>query len=281
MKQRGLALALGGGGVRGLAHIGIVKVLVDAGIRIDYLAGTSFGGIVAIALASGKSIEEMEAEAVRFSHIREMMKLVDLTGHQRGLLHGEKVRKFLSSWLGETLTFEELNIPIVLNAVDLVTGKEITLSTGPVMPALFGTICIPGVFSPVFLDGHWLVDGGVLNNVPVGPARFFNPDVVIGVDVQLNPSLAPHWKSSESKPHLPWSVSTPEFFLDFYRSMMIMIYAQTRHQLEISPPDLLIMPPIDNDITMFTGFSKTAEIIAAGEQAALALLPKIQELVGK
>jgi len=281
MNQRRLALALGGGGVRGLAHIGIVKVLVDAGIRIDYLAGTSFGGIVAIALASGKSIEEMEAEAVRFSHIREMMKLIDLTGHQRGLLHGEKVRKFLSSWLGEDLTFEELKIPVVLNAVDLVTGKEIILCSGPVMPALFGTICVPGVFSPVFLNGHWLVDGGVLNNVPVGQARLFNPDVVIGVDVQLNPALAPHWKSSESKPHLPLSVPTPEFFLDFYRSMMIMISAQTQHQLEISPPDLLILPPIDNDITMFTGFSKIAETIAAGEQAALAVLSKIQEIVGK
>ena len=281
MEQRTLALALGGGGVRGLAHIGVLKVLIDSGIRIDYLAGTSIGGIVAIALASGKSIEEMEAEAIRFTHIREMMKLVDLTGHQRGLLHGEKVRKYLASWFGEDLSFEDLKIPTILNAVDLITGKELTISTGPVMPALFGTICVPGVFSPVFLDGNWLVDGGVLNNLPIIPARLFNPDVLIGVDVQLNPVQSAHWKSSSNKPHLPWLVPAPEFFLDFYRSMLIMISAQTQHQLELNPPDLLISPPIDKDITMFTGFSKAAETIAAGEQAALALLPKIQALVRK
>jgi NTE family protein len=281
MEQRTLALALGGGGVRGLAHIGVVKVLIEAGIRIDFLAGTSIGGIVAIALASGKSIEEMEAEAIRLTHVRELMKLIDLTGHQRGLLHGEKVRKYLAGWLGEDLPFENLKIPTVLNAVDLVTGKEITISKGPVMPALFGTICVPGVFSPVFLDGNWLVDGGVLNNLPIIPARFFNPDVVIGVDVQLNPAQAPHWKSSSNKPHLPWPVPTPEFFLDFYRSMLIMISAQTQRQLEVNPPDLLISPPIDKDITMFTGFSKAVETIAAGEQAALALLPKIEMLVRK
>jgi NTE family protein len=185
------------------------------------------------------------------THVRELMKLIDLTGHQRGLLHGEKVQKYLASWFGKDLAFEDLQIPTILNAVDLIAGKEITISKGPVMPALFGTICVPGVFSPVFLDGNWLVDGGVLNNLPIIPARFFNPDVVIGIDVQLNPAQSTRWKSSSNKPRLPWPVPTPEFFLDFYRSMLIMISAQTQRQLEVNPPDLLISPPIDNDITMY------------------------------
>ncbi len=279
MEQKTLALALGGGGARGLAHIGVVKVLQDAGIRIDYLAGTSFGGIVGAALASGKSIAEIEDFALHFSQFREMMKLMDLTTHRRGLFHGEKIRKFLANWLGEDLTFESLRIPLVMNAVNLSTGQEVALHEGPVMPALFSTMCIPGVFSPVFYKDQWLVDGGVLNNVPVEPARMFNPQVVIGVDVQLNPALEPHWKTSSYKPR--WPVPAPDFFLDFYRAMLIMISAQTEIRLKNSPPDLLLSPSMDPEITMFMGFPRAEEAIAAGEKATQQYLPEIIQLIQK
>jgi NTE family protein len=279
MEQKSLALALGGGGVRGLAHIGVLKVLVNAGIRIDFLAGTSFGGIVAIALASGKSVEEMEDQALRFSQYRELVKLVDLTTHRRGLLHGGKVRKYLANWLGEQLTFGDLKIPTILNAVNLSSGQEVILASGPVMPALFGTICIPGIFSPVYLDGQWLVDGGVLNNVPVNLAGQFSSDIVIGIDVLTHTNQKPNWQPAEGHAQSPWPLQTPEFFMDLYRSMLIMVSTQTRHHLESTPPDLMINPPIDTNITMFSGFTRARETIAAGEQAALALLPEIENML--
>lgn len=277
MNQKTLALALGGGGARGMAHIGVLKVLLRAGVQINYLAGTSFGGIIAAALACGKTIDEIEARAAKLSHMRELVKLMDPSTKNRGFFHGQKVQHYLREWLGDGITFEDLKIPIVLNAVDLATGREINFSSGPLLPALFATISVPGLFSPVEIDNHYLVDGGVLNNVPVQSARKFRPEVVIAVDVQLNPASEPKWQQNSYKPH--WPVPIPDFFLDFYRAMLIMISNQTERLLREDPPDLLIKPAICSDITMFLGFPRSEEAIAAGEKTTIELLPQILELI--
>lgn len=277
MEQKSLALALGGGGARGMAHIGVLKVLLRSGIQINYLAGTSFGGIVAAALACGKTIDEIEERALKLSHMRELIKLMDPSARNRGFFHGQKVQQYISEWLGDGITFEDLKIPTVLNAVDLATGREMVFSSGPLLPALFATISVPGLFSPVEIDEHYLVDGGVLNNVPVQFARKFQPEVLIAIDVQLNPASEPKWQQSTYKPH--WPVPIPDFFLDFYRAMLIMISNQTERLLREDPPDLLIKPAINCDISMFLGFPRSAEAIAAGEKTTLELLPQIHDLI--
>ncbi|TLN02098.1 patatin-like phospholipase family protein, partial [bacterium] len=221
MASQKIGLALGGGGARGLAHIGILKVLEKSGVPISAVAGTSMGGLVAAAYAAGNSPAEIEEFAIRFSHLKELMKLIDLTPQRRGLLEGQKVRNFISAWLGEQLTFADLRLPTVLTAVDLISGKEVLLSNGQLLPAVFATIAMPGVFKPVVENERVLVDGGVLDNLPVVPLQQMGVDRILAIDVHLNPQDQAQWGSPARRLH--WPIPLPEFFNDFYLAELIMV----------------------------------------------------------
>jgi len=277
MKSKKVGLALSGGGARGLAHIGVLKVLEKAGVPISMVAGTSMGGLVAAAYAAGFTIAEMEDRALRFSHLRELMKLIDLTPQRRGLLEGQKVRNYIKDWLGERLTFADLLMPTTLTAVDLVSGNEILLSSGPILPAVFATIAIPGIFKPVIESGQLLVDGGVLDNLPVMPVQKMGANFVIAVDVHLYPQNYRHVNHPSRRHH--WPIPLPEFFNDFYLSELIMIGELTRHNLEVAKPDIIIEPEIPPEISMLFGFHRAEEIIHAGEVAAREKLGEIITLI--
>ncbi|GAP14665.1 predicted esterase of the alpha-beta hydrolase superfamily [Longilinea arvoryzae] len=277
MEAKKIGLALSGGGARGLAHIGVLKVLEKAGIPISLLAGTSMGGLVAVTYAAGFSPAEIEDRALRFSHLREFMKLVDLTPQRRGLLEGQKVRNYIREWLGERLTFADLKIPTTLTAVDLLTGSEILLSSGSVLPAVYATIAVPGIFKPVLDDGRILVDGGVLDNLPIQLVKQAGADCVIAVDVHLCPQNQAQWV--EPPRHIRWPIPLPEFFNDFYLSELIMVAELTRHQLELNRPEILIEPHISPEISLLFGFHRAKEIIRAGELAAQEKLGAILEAV--
>ncbi|HID87294.1 MAG TPA: hypothetical protein EYP55_07930, partial [Anaerolineae bacterium] len=156
-----VGLALSGGGARGLAHIGVLNVLEREGIPVDLLAGTSMGGVIAAGYAAGLSPEFMEQEALRMGQLRKLVGLFDLTLPKAGLVEGRKIEAYLAQHLGE-MTFDDLRIPLVLVAVDLVTGEEVILKSGSVIEAVRATISLPGVFAPVRMDGRLLVDGGIL-----------------------------------------------------------------------------------------------------------------------
>lgn len=277
MKTTKIGLALGGGGARGLAHIGVLKALEKAGIPISFLAGTSMGGLVAAAYASGFTTIEMEERAIRFGHLKELMKMIDLTPQRRGLLEGQKVRNYIRGWLGDHMTFSDLLIPTMLTAVDLASGNEAYLHSGPLLPAVFATIAMPGIFKPVIEDGKVLVDGGVLDNLPVKAAYSMGAEHVIAVDVHIGPQMQPIWDSATHHPH--WPLPVPEFFNDFYLAELIMVANLTQHQLEIAQPDTLIRPNISPEISMLFGFHRAREVIRAGEIAAEEHLDEIQALV--
>jgi NTE family protein len=272
-----LGLVLGGGGARGLAHIGVLKVLEEAGIPVGCLCGTSMGGVIAAGYAAGLSPAELETQAIRMSRKRELVRLVDITPPRRGLLAGSQVRAFLSSLIGEHLTFADLRCPLALCAVDLVTARPVALCEGRLMPAVVATMSIPGLFPPVQMGESRLVDGGVLNNLPVDLARQMCADVVLAVDVQFNPLNELPWQDLPEKHHFP--VPTPGFFQDLYRAELIMIAELTQARLLLTPPDLLVRPAIPPDVTLFLGFLRAPEIIQAGEQAAREALPQIVSLL--
>lgn len=277
MKTSKIGLALGGGGARGLAHIGILKVLEKARVPVSVLAGTSMGGLVAAAYAAGFTTTEMEERAVRFGHLKELMKMVDLTPQRRGLLEGQKVRNYIRDWLGDRMTFSDLLIPTVLTGVDLATGNEVFLHTGPLLPAVFATIAMPGIFKPVMEDGRILVDGGVLDNLPVKPAYMMGAEHVIAVDVHIGPQMQMLWDGVTHHPH--WPLPMPEFFNDFYLAELIMVANITEHRLEIAQPDILIRPTISPEISMLFGFHRAKEIIHAGALAAEEHLDAIRALI--
>ena len=275
--RKRLGLALSGGGARGLAHVGILKVLDEAGIKVDCIAGTSMGGVIAAAYACGVPLPEIEARALQLANMRELMKLVEVSAPRRGLLRIERVRDFLAEMFLDRV-FENLPIRLAIPATDLVEAREVVFTSGMVFPAVLGTIAVPGLFDPFEYGPYRLVDGGVLNNLPVDRVRELGAEIIIGVDVQFNPKIEKPWQDLPERPHFP--VPVPDFFLNFYRAELIMIAELTQAHLKVCPPDLLLRPPIPMDITMFLGFPRIPEAIAAGEVAARDALPEILRLIG-
>ncbi len=271
-----IGLALSGGGARGLAHIGVLKVLKREGIPIHCLAGTSAGGIIAAGYAAGLTVEELEQEALRMSRLRNLVTLVDAARPRIGLFAGQRVQEYFSSKIGYK-DFAELTIPLALVAVDLQSGEEVILDSGSVIEALRATISLPGVFQPCEIAGRLLVDGGLLNNLPADVPRKMGADVVIAVDVSAGmDDLASFMEEARQSYLLPQVHLTVEMLTRCLGIMMDHI----RHQkLASSPPDVLIRPEIDRGIGLFTGFTRAAECIAAGEKAANDALPEIRELL--
>jgi NTE family protein len=277
-KQR-LGLALGGGGARAFSHIGVLKVITQEHIAVDYLSGSSMGGVMAAAYAAGVPVEKLEAVALDFSNPRNMMRLMDVNPFRRGLLDTRRVRFYLAEKLGLDIQFGALNIPVALTATDCLHGESIILSEGSLLDAVMATCAFPGIFSAVKIGGRWLLDGGMLNNIPVNVVRTLGAQVVIAVNATALSKCAEAPVELEQVHYLP-SIF-PQLAEDIYMATMIMTNEITRIRLQESPPELIIYPQIPDETSIFTGFSQTAEIIAAGEMATRQALPQIFELIDK
>lgn len=179
-----IGLALGSGSARGWAHIGVLRALADVGIRPDIIAGSSIGAAVGAAYAAGR-LDAYEAFA-RGLDRRQVWSYFDIS-FRGGLIKGRKVFDFLHADIPD-LAIEDLSLPFVAVATDIALGREVWLRSGPLLESLRASAAIPGIVTPVKLDGRWLVDGGVLNPVPVSVCRALGATVVIAVD--LNTQLA-------------------------------------------------------------------------------------------
>jgi len=273
-----IGLALSGGGARGLAHIGVLKVLEREGIPIHLLAGTSMGGLVAAAYAAGLSPHDLEKEALRMSNPRWLITLLDRGLPRRGLLAGQKVIGYLAEHLGE-ITFDQLRVPLALVAVDLNKGEKVILREGSVLEAVRATIALPGLFAPVERGEQMLVDGGLLDNLPADVVREMGADVVIAVDISTDEKVVALFTRE-----LHGRRFVPESLVDMvdvlWRSVAVMMKEVNRRNLELASPDLLIHPDIPQGVTALTGLTRAAEVIAAGERAAQEALPRLRELAG-
>ncbi len=269
-----LGLALGGGGARGYAHIGLLRVLEREGIPVDYLAGTSMGGLIAAGYATGMTAAQLEAAALamRTRH------LLDLTLSSMGLLEGKRLRQLLVRMFGDK-EFADTRIPLCLVAVDLNTGEELTLSEGSLVDALRATVSVPGIFCPAAWRGRLLVDGGVTNNVPADVVRAMGAEVVIAVDVG-NPQFVPLAEEAASRRiFLPGLARLSPLFGAMIRSVTIMQAEILRHRLAQARPDLVIRPGIGP--VNIEEFERAAEVIPTGQQAAELALPRIRQLLRK
>ncbi len=275
--SRKIGLALGGGGVRGLAHIGVLKVLEREKVPIHFLAGTSMGGVIAAGYAAGLSAHDLEEEALKMSSPRRLITLLDRSAPSRGLLQGQKVMEYLSQVLGE-IAFDELRVPLALVAVDLNGEQKVVLRQGRVLDSVRATIAFPGVFAPVERDGQLLVDGGLLDNLPADVVRQMGADVVVAVDVSTGKESVTFFADRlYRRRFMPLGlVGIVEVLL---RSLAVMMNEIERRCLEEASTDLLIRPTIPSEITAFTGFTRAGEIIACGEQAAEQSLPHLQGIL--
>lgn len=271
---RKVGLALSGGGARGLAHIGVLKILEREGVPIDYLAGTSMGGVIAAGYAAGLESEFMEQEALRMASLRRLLALADLSLPRRGLLEGQKVREYFTKHLGDR-TFDDLRLPLALVAVDLNTGREVYLTQGRVVDAVRATTAIPGVFKPVEQDGQLLVDGGLLDNLPADAARGMGADVVIAVDVVTDSeAMSSLIQIFRHRRYVPNGLASTVDVL--YRSLGVMMTEIGRRRLADAHPEVVIRPEIPPEVTTLIGFPRAAEIITAGEEAAIKELARIR-----
>jgi len=181
-----LGYALGGGAARGLSHIGVLKVLDEHGIVPDIIAGTSIGAIIGALYAGGYKPREIE-QLVLGLNWKKLIYLVDMTLPLSGLLHGKRAVSLLRSILGD-LTFPQLRCDFACVATDIINGEQVVLRDGSLIEAVRASISIPGIFTPVAIKGRYLVDGGLVNTVPVSVCREMGAEYVIGVNVVPEPS---------------------------------------------------------------------------------------------
>jgi NTE family protein len=245
-----IGVALGGGFARGIAHLGVLRVLRQERIPIDYLSGTSAGGILAIAFASGHTIPEIElqAKATRFRDFGSW-KLSWM-----GLASNQKLEHYPRKYLGVS-TFEELEIPLALAATDLATGEPAYFTRGPLGPALRASCAYPGMFVPVELEGRMLVDGFLAAPVPVDAVRAMGADIVIAVFLEAAADR------------------TPSSIVDVIGLSFAIL--QRHADLEWRHTADIIIEPNVKDF-LWDDFEKTPELMVAGEVAARIALPRIR-----
>jgi NTE family protein len=187
-KVKKIGYALGGGAARGMFHIGVLGVLEEHGITPDIIAGTSIGSIIGALYASGLSTKELKQIACSISW-RQVMHLTDIVALPKsGLIQGRRIVALLKSILGE-ISFPQLKYRYAAVAADLYTGQQVVFTEGSLIEAIRASISIPGIFTPVHHKGRYLVDGGLVNVVPVSVCRDLGADFVIGVNVIPDPSI--------------------------------------------------------------------------------------------
>jgi predicted acylesterase/phospholipase RssA len=193
-----IGYALGGGAARGLSHIGVLKVLEERNIFPDIIAGSSIGALIGALYASGAKVGDIEQFALRLD-LKRLVFLADLTIPTSGLIGGKRVNSLLKSILGD-LTFSQLKCDFACVATDINTGEQVVLREGSLLEAVRASISIPGIFTPVRIKGRYLVDGGLVNEVPVSVCREMGATYVIGVNVIPEPSkMASSSKKSQAK----------------------------------------------------------------------------------
>jgi NTE family protein len=285
-KRPRIALVLSGGGAKGIAHVGVLKIIEQSGLKIDCITGTSMGSIVGGLYASGYSAELLEKlvlgtdwDDLLADKIDRQSVSIDEKGEEekyigsfqisrqgielpKGLRRGQKLSSMMSRLtlhVQHITDFDKLPIPFRCIGTDIVTGDAYVLKQGSLSDAMRASMSIPSIFTPIEIDNRLLVDGGIVRNLPVSDARDMGADIVIAIDVG-----APLYKKDELK-------SVAEI-MD--QSVSFLGIQSTRQQRLLA--DILLMP----DITGFTGqdFGKGKELIEVGEKAARLILPELKQL---
>ena len=246
-----IGLALGGGFARGIAHVGVIRVLEQHEIPIDFIAGTSVGALIAAAYAGGSSTEEMERHGSE-THFRDFGRW---TLSRMGMASNEPLESFLHKFT-PAKDFQEMKIPLTIVATDLMQGESVYFNRGDIGPALRASCAYPGLFLPVRHNGRVLVDGFLTETVPSPAARRMGAELVIGV--HLEPGLL------GTGPRNTIEVIS--------RSFSIIQMAAT--QPWRAATDVLIEPNVHH--ILWDEFVKTPQLVEAGEAAARAALPDIK-----
>ncbi len=250
-----IAVALGGGAALGYASLGVLQVLEEQDLRPDLVLGTSMGSLVGGLYCSGIPQDTILGLAEKL----DIFKLIDWKLGGLGFFEWKKVRKRLDPVVGG-LRIEDLPLPLVCVATDLMTGERVMLQEGPLVDCMLASATVPGLYHPVELDGRLLIDGGLVDEVPVLSARDCGAEFVIAVDVS-HPLLGEEMNG-------PFDVMRQSYFI-------IQLH-NVNHRRSLA--DVVIRPDLEG--LDFHRFGKVEETVLAGRKAALAALPEIREKLG-
>ncbi|MDT8444832.1 MAG: patatin-like phospholipase family protein [Desulfuromonadales bacterium] len=305
-----LGIALGSGAARGLAHIGVLKVLEEADVPIDIITGTSMGAFIGAMYAAGVPVAQMEQVALEIDWIS-MARLLAPVMPTSGLSDGKKLVAFMAELL-PARDFKELRRPLAVTATDISTGEAVIIKQGDLLEALHASLAFPGIFSPVRFGQRFLVDGGLCNPIPTEAARNLGAEKIVGVCtipavIKQTPEtflptrhggsmIISRWRDFFSTRRIEQAfraalgqeaegtsedeadnLKVPNIFRVCAQSVAIMENVINDLQMRQSPPDLIIRPPL-KAITLLE-FHRAKEAIAAGEAATRIALPEIRQLL--
>jgi len=258
MKRKGIGkrvgLALGGGAARGLAHIGVLKALEEEQIGIHCVAGTSAGSLIGSLYCAGMSWIQIKETAQGI----DWGDLVSPTWPTLGIVNASKLERTLNGLLRRR-RFEQLDIPFRAVAVDIASGEEVVLSSGPVAVAVRASCSIPGIFEPTELEGRLLVDGGLVNDVPTDVVSSMGADVVVGVDLNADRVIR----------------KRPENLVEvFFRSLNILIHNSAQRARRVA--DIMVVPRLAG--FAYHDLKRLDELIAEGERAAREMIEELKSL---
>jgi NTE family protein len=256
---KSVALVLGSGGARGLAHIGVIRELLSLGMEIKYISGCSMGALVGGIYAAGEL--DAYSEWARKLERKDVISLLDLSFGFQGLFKGERIIGALKEITGER-DIEDMDIGFTAIATDLLEQKEIWLNSGPLFDAIRASIAIPTIFTPWEYRGRILVDGGLLNPLPIAPALNHATDLIIAVNAS--------GRRSREGPDKEKSPAIPGIFDAMAMTMDTMQNAIARLKLAAYSPDIVIEIP--RDVCTFYEFYRAEELIELGQKRAEATL---------
>ncbi len=307
MRKPTIGLALGSGAARGWAHVGVLDALVEAGIKPEIIAGTSMGALVGGAYASGRH-DALRDWAMALDR-RIVASLVDVGFLAGGLVDGVRIVDWLNNPIKIAARIEDLKMPFAAVATDLSSGREVWLRQGKLDRAIRASISMPGIFSPVEIDDEWLVDGGLVNPIPVSLCRAMGADFIIAVNLNedllgrrvipevavmpdpVEPQKAVNWLDMVKT--MPASMAAqmssfklfgnagtaPGYFDVLGNALNIMQDHITRSRLAGEPPHALILPRVV-DIGLMD-FHRATEAIEEGRAATERVLPVIEAKLGR
>jgi len=291
LNKKEVSLVLSGGGARGIAHIGVIEELEEQGYGIHSISGTSMGALVGAIYATGK-MEEYKKWIYTLDKF-EVFKLIDFTFSSGGFIKGNRIFDKLKDFIPD-INIEELGISYSATATDITNKKEVIFSKGSILEAVRASISIPTVFTPVKKENSLLIDGGVINNVPINHAKRVKDDVLIAVDVNADVPVSVHKlniieKESKKKQSI-YLKKIKDFQNQFYKNkktekteqvnyfgildktINLLTSQITEMLIEKYPPDVLIN--ISRDVSNTFDFYKAEQLVEIGRDAAKKTLLK-------
>lgn len=296
MNSPRIGLALGSGAARGWAHIGVLQALEEMGVKPDVISGCSAGAIIAGAYAGG-NLQKLADWLVTLTR-RTVLGFFDLSFLGGGVITGDKLFDFFKEHIGDS-RIEALPIPFTAISTELTSGREVWLNSGPLLAAIRASISLPGMFTPCRIDGEWMIDGGLVNPVPVSACRAMKADIVIAVNINSG-ILRAHFQGEPAKikeatdenddsagnedkkefnffKKLSRENDNPGVLDIVHSSIQIMQERILRSRLAGDPPDLLLLPRV-SDIGLME-FHRAREAIDEGRRCVERSAQSIRDVI--